>query len=211
MKILRLPRAMLFPHVAADRVRVSRNLRSSPTRGVLRVVRGVGLAVCCAALGVTGHALAGGQLPAPGPTVVCTVLLAMAGIALADRRRGLPAIASTVGGTQVGLHFLLNALTLGHTSHTAPVSPVLPAGPVVMASVHVAATIITVLLLAGAERSIFTLTRVLGWLLRRIPVRPAGPRASGPLLLLPVVTATAGELRLLLCRMHGRRGPPVLL
>jgi len=181
----------------------------SPTRGMLRVVRGVGLAVCCAALGVTGHALTSGQLPAPGPTVVCTVLLAMAGIALADRRRGLPAIAATVGGTQVGLHFLLLALAHDHTSHAAPV---LPAGPVVMASVHAVAAIVTTLLLAGAERSLFTLTSLLGWLLRRLPVRPpAGLRARDPLVLLPAVPATAGALRLLLCRIHGRRGPPVLL
>lgn len=185
----------------------------SPTHGALRVVRGVGLAVCCAALGVTGHALAGGQLPAPGPTVVCTVLLAMVGIALADRRRGLPAIASTVGGTQVGLHFLLHALAPGHTGHTSHAAPVLPGDPVMMAGVHAVAAIVTALLLAGAEGSLFTLTSVLGWLLRRVPVEPpAGPRACGPLvLLLPAVTATVGELRLLLCRIHGRRGPPVLL
>ena len=186
--------------------------RPSATRGAPRVIRGVGLAVCCAALGVAGHAVAGGRLPAPGTTVVLTVLLAAAGIALADRQRGLPAIASTVGGTQVGLHLLLNALAHGHVAGADP--PALPIDPVAMTGVHAVATIITALLLAGAERSMFALAGVLGWLLRGVPVRPFVIPVCGPPVVVPAVPAVhvaAGELRLLLRRVHGRRGPPVLL
>jgi hypothetical protein len=83
-----------------------------------------------------------------------------------------------------------------------------------MTSVHAVAAIVTALLLAGAERSIFVLASVLGWLLRGVPVRPLYVRACGPLVLLPArsdTAATTDELRLLLCRVHGRRGPPVLL
>ena len=180
--------------------------RLSPTRGVPRLARGAGLAVCCAALGVAGHAAAGGQLPAPGPTVVCTVLLAIAGIALADRQRGLPAIASAVGGTQAGMHLLLDALAPGHAGH--PVPPVSPADPVAMTGLHVVAAIVTALLLAGAERSIFALAAVLGWLFRGVPARPVAVLSPGPLVALPALDVPVCELRLLLCRMHGRRGPP---
>jgi hypothetical protein len=179
------------------------------TRGVPRVIRGVGLAVCCAALGVAGHVAASGRLPAPGPTAVLTVLLAAAGIALADRQRGLPAIASTVGGTQVGLHFLLDALAHGHVAGADPPAP--PIDPVAMTGVHAVAAIVTALLLAGAERSIFALTGVFAWLLRGVPVRPFTVPACGPPVVLPAVHVAAGELRLLLRRVHGRRGPPVLL
>jgi hypothetical protein len=181
----------------------------SATRGVPRVARGVGLAVCCAALGVAGHAAASGRLPELGPAVVLTVLLAAAGIALADRQRGLPAIASTVGGTQVGLHFLLDVLGHGHAAGATPPAP--PADPVVMTGVHVVAAIVTALLLAGAERSIFALAGVLGWLLRGVPVRPLAMPACGPPVALPIMDGTPGELRLLLRRIHGRRGPPVPL
>jgi hypothetical protein len=179
--------------------------------GLPRVLRGAGLAACCAALGAAGHAIAGGQLPEPGPTLLLTVLLAGVGIALADRQRGLPSIVATVGATQVGLHVLLDALAHGQSGSHLPPSVPAPVDPVAMSAVHVVATLLTALLLAGAERSVFALAGVLGWLLRGVPVRPLTILASGPPRAVPPAEPAHRELSLLLRSVHGRRGPPVAL
>ena len=173
------------------------------------MLRGAGLALCCATLGVAAHAAAGGELPAFGPTALLTVVLAGAGVALADRRRGLPAILAIVGGAQVGLHVLLDSLAHHAPAESLTVSPA--SGPVVMTGLHAAAALVMALLLAGAERSAFVLGAVLDWLLGAVPVRPFTPPAWAAAVAKPVAVVSSGELRLLLRRVHGRRGPPVLL
>jgi hypothetical protein len=179
----------------------------SATRGTVRVLRGAGLAVCCAALGVAGHAAAGGAVPAIGPTVLLTVLLAGAGIALADRQRGPLGIIATVGGTQVALHVLLDALTHDHGG-----APATGDDPLAMVGLHAVAALVTGLALAGAERAVFGVVGALSWLLRRlVPVCTAVPGGEPP----PSRPSTAAPgqvvVRLLLRRVHRRRGPPVLL
>lgn len=176
------------------------------------MLRGAGLALCCATLGVAAHAAAGGDLPAFGPTALLTVVLAGAGVALADRRRGLPAILAIVGGAQVGLHVLLDSLAHHSPAESLTMTSAAPAlGPVVMTGLHAAAALVMALLLAGAERSAFVLGAVLDWLLGAVPVRPFTPPAWAAAVAEPVAVVSSGELRLLLRRVHGRRGPPVLL
>jgi hypothetical protein len=166
-----------------------------------RVVRGAGLAGCCATLGVAGHAAAGGELPPLAPTALLTFVLAGLGIALADRRRGFGSMLLVVVATQVGMHVLLAALAHGHG--LIPVDTG-------MVAFHAAAALVTALLLAGAEGSVFALAAVLGWLLRGIPLRPLLVPAVAPAVRLRPATPPA-ELRLMMRRAHGRRGPPGLL
>jgi hypothetical protein len=153
-------------------------------------------------LGVAGHVAAGGGLPAAGPVVLLTLLLVGVGVALAGRQRGLPAILATLSGTQLVLHVLLDALAHDHAA-------VRPVDPVAMVVLHGVAVVVTGVLLAGAERSVFAVGAVLAWLLRGVPVgRPqigAWPCWSAR----PVAGAATGELPVLLRRVHGRRAPPV--
>lgn len=176
------------------------------------MLRGAGLALCCATLSVAAHAAAGGELPAFGPTALLTVVLAGAGVALADRRWGLPAILAIVGGTQVGLHVLLDSLAHHTPAGSLAIASAAPAlGPIFMTGLHAAAALVMALLLAGAERSAFVLGAVLDWLLGAVPVRPFTPPAWTPVVAEPGAAVPSGELRLLFRRVHGRRGPPVLL
>jgi hypothetical protein len=186
---------------------------------VLRLLRGVTLAACSAALTVTAHATAGGSVPwasSPGLTLVLTVLLAGAGVALAGRRRGFPTILAAVSGSQLAMHVLLTGLGHGHdatgvTDAAAPAAPAAPAS-VAMVVLHIVAAVLTAVLLAGAENAVFTIVGVLHWILSAaaVVVRPLpshatlGSWAPGP-------TASGGSLMdVVLRRVHGRRGPPCL-
>lgn len=177
----------------------------SATRGAIRVLRGTGLAVCCAVLGVTGHMAAGATAPPAGPTVLFTVLLAAAGITLADRQRHPLTIAGAVAGTQLGMHLLLSALAHRH--------PVAPGGSTfAMFVAHAAATLIMAWLLVGAERAVFALVALLYWLLHRVSgLSKVGPVAGAPVVMvLPATPTTATALQQLLVRINARRGPPAL-
>lgn len=168
------------------------------------------MAGCTAALAVAAHAAAGGGLPSTGVTVVLTVLLAGAGVALADRRRGFAAILGLVAGSQLGMHVLLDNLAHAHAPGTAAV-----ASPGAMFATHTAAALVIAVLLAGAEAAVFACTAVLRWLLSASGVlalsrppnpharpRPAEPPAAPP--------ARSFMLDVLLRRVHARRGPPAL-
>lgn len=174
----------------------------TPTRGLPRVLRGVALAGCSAALTVAAHSAAGGLGPSTGLTIVLTVLLAGAGVALADRRCGFPAILAAVGASQLGMHLLLS--TLGHP-HGAP-SVSAP-----MAALHAVAAVLTAVLLAGGEDAVFAVAAVLRWLLGGLP---AGPHPLPALGAAPPRVGTEWIFRsifvdVLLRRVHARRGPPV--
>lgn len=180
----------------------------SATRGAPRVLRGAGLACCSAALTVAAHAAAAGPvagLPSPGLTVVLTVLLAGAGVALADRRRGFPAILAAVGGSQLALHVLLAGLGHGHggSGGTSSLAMLLP---------HAVAALLTAVLLTGAEDAVFAVAAVLRWLLSAVAaVVPPLPRLCCWPLCVPVLSTSASSLLdVLLRRVHGRRGPPRL-
>jgi hypothetical protein len=187
------------------------------TRGVPRASRGVALAGCSAALAVAAHAAAGGSVPSPGLTLVLTVLLAGAGTALADRRRGFPAILAAVGASQLGMHVLLAGLGPDHSAaghggagHGSAVHGGVVPAPVAMVALHVAATVLIAVLLARAENTAFALAAVLRWIAGVVEIgcRPLMP-------LTPLVSRIRGipdsntlVVDILLRRIHARRGPP---
>jgi hypothetical protein len=165
------------------------------TRGVPRASRGVALAGCSAALAVAAHAAAGGSVPSPGLTLVLTVLLAGAGTALADRRRGFPAILAAVGASQLGMHVLLAGLGQDHSAaghgsaehgsavHGSAVHGGVVPAPVAMVALHVAATVLIAVLLARAENTAFALAAVLRWIAGVVeigcrPLMPLTPLVS---------------------------------
>lgn len=173
----------------------------SPTRGALRALRGGLLAASSGTLAVAAHTVAGGRAPDTGLAVVLVLLLAGAGTALADRRRGAVAIIAALGGSQLALHLLLAALS----THTHAAGPTVD--PVAMTSAHTLAALATGGLLAGAESAVFALVSALALLL---PSRLSPPPADAPLrLALPTEPIDLPLLAVLFGRVLTRRGPPV--
>lgn len=173
------------------------------TRGAPRVLRGLAMAGCSAALAVAAHTAASGALPPAGLTIVLTALLAGAGIALADRQRGPVAVLAVVGASQLGMHTLLSG-------HGHVVTGAVSTTGAVMVLAHAAAAVITAGLLAGADGGVFALLAVLHWLLRGsvaqprpLPAAPRPPGAVSP-------SAVSVLIEVLLRRVHARRGPPLV-
>lgn len=175
----------------------------TPTRGALRVLRGVGPAVTSAALSVAAHTAAGGSLPDPGTTTVITALLAGTGVAMADRRRGPLGIFGALGASQAALHGFLE-LTANHQGHTA--QPGIPLSPVGMLLGHLVAVLVVGVLLSGAENALFALVRLLRRVLPQVlrtPLpaqRPPGTRPAG--------RHVRPLVQLVHRRIHAPRGPP---
>jgi hypothetical protein len=186
------------------------NQAVSATRGAPRVLRGVTLAGCSAALTVAAHTAAGGSAPSTGLTVVLTVLLAGLGVALADRQRGFPAILAAVGTSQLGMHVLLSSPMYENGHENGHGHGITLTGG--MVALHAAAAVLTAVLLAGAESAVFATVAVLGWALRAVaavprPLPVLGPRLpSVPPAWMPGCLAVETLLR----RVHARRGPPDL-
>lgn len=160
------------------------------------------LACCSALLAVVAHALGGGGAPDTGLAVLLTLLVAAAGTALADRRRGTLSIVAALGVSHAGEHLLLT--TLAQHGHGHPVDGV------AMTATHVLAVLVTALLLARAESALFVAAAALGMLLPRKPL-------SVPPLPAPLSgvgrhprAAMRTEQSVLLGRIIRRRGPPAL-
>ncbi|MGC7093140.1 hypothetical protein ACPZ19_00600 [Amycolatopsis lurida] len=179
--------------------------RSRPEHSALRVVRGLLLATASAALAITAHALADGQVPNPSLTLLLTALIGWISTALAERTGGLPGILTVLGPAQVVMHFVLTELG-GHAeahSGTGVINGTLP-----MTAAHALAVLGTAVLLARAE----SLLRVAVASLRLLlPVAwsPA-PVRGGPVR--PVTVhpeLSAGAIPVFLRTVLGRRGPPV--
>ena len=84
--------------------------RPAPTR----FARTVLLAVTSAALSVTAHGAAGGEITEFAGALPLTLLIAFAGTALAERGRTPWTILATLGVAQLAQHALMN---LGHQAH----------------------------------------------------------------------------------------------
>ncbi|PXY32736.1 hypothetical protein BAY60_05285 [Prauserella muralis] len=163
----------------------------------MRQARGVLLSLASAALAVSAHALADGELPHLSTTVVLTALIGWVSTAAADKTRGLPGILLVLGGAQLVTHLVLAELS-GHAA----------GGPAMTAS-HVAATACTALLLAHAESMLLTAVSALRLLL---PVAWTPAPVGAPAVRRAVVRPAGGEpvVDVLLRRVHRRRGPPAL-
>lgn len=174
------------------------NGRPADALRVVRVVRGALLAVSSTVLTLTAHVAGGGAPPDAGLTVLLTLLIAAAGIALADRRRSGPAILGALVAAQTLMHLILVVLCR-HDEF-----PFAFDGTMLLA--HVAAVLITGLLLTRAESAIFAAMAALSMLLPR--PNPPLPARTAPL---PVINSTlvGHVLDVLLRRICARRGPPV--
>jgi hypothetical protein len=167
------------------------------------VARGLAAASVCALLTYSGHRAAGGAMPDLGLLLVLTLLLAGFLITLADRRRGPLAILAMVGGSQLAMHGLLELLAGSHAgSMAAPLGGFLP-----MLGAHTLATVLTSVVLAGAEDAVFTVAHALA---RVAPLTSSAPRAAElPSRLSAVTGPLDGRLRGVLGRrLYLRRGPP---
>ena len=178
----------------------------TPTRGTLRVLRGGGLAGTSASLSVAAHTAAGGPTPSAGTTTVVTLLLAGAGIALADRQRGPWGILGALGVSQLALHAFLEfmsgagAATHQHGQHGAHhATPAMTVG-------HIAVVIAIGLAMTRAEQALFVVARLLQAVLpRRVGSLPVV--TPPPVVCIPAqITRTLAQL--IHRRIQPQRGPP---
>jgi hypothetical protein len=166
------------------------------------VLRGALLAGTSAALAVAAHAVAGGMLPSTGLTVLLTVGVAAAGIALADRRRGPVAILFALGSAHLGIHLMLSVAATGEPMASRPVNGWLMAGG------HLLAVLLAAAVLTRAEDAVFALAAAWAMLLPRWSVGPLPPRIAS--LRLPTDLPPVDRLlAVLLRRSCARRGPPL--
>jgi hypothetical protein len=165
-------------------------------------------------LAISGHAAAGGAAPDLGLAAVLFVLLAGLFVALADQRAGPGAVLALVGAGQLGIHVLLQALSVHDFHSLAPDHLAGPAGgagidPVTMTAAHVGATVLTGWLLATADRALFMVAAAWARMVRR---RVAPLPARRPLLLAAAAPGVIrGDFGLRLAQVATRRGPPVLV
>jgi hypothetical protein len=170
--------------------------RRYPESGETRPLRGLLVAVCTAALTVTAHTLADGQVPHPWVTVLLTVTLGGFSTALAERTRGFAGVLVALGSGQVLAHLALSALS-GHHG-----------GGLAMTLSHAVATGGTAVVLVHAESVVRVALACLRTLLP--PVWRPHP--------IPWPEPVSGRVRpaadtqvtgILLQRVHPRRGPPL--
>jgi hypothetical protein len=134
---------------------------------------------------------------------VITALLAGAGVALADRKRGSWGILGALTTSQLLLHVLLQLVAV-HQDGPGHVGP--PFAPMAMTIGHAVVVVLTGLAMAHAERALFVVARLLHSVL---------PRKSKPFLVVtqphtvctPAITVR-DLAQLIYQRIHGRRGPP---
>jgi hypothetical protein len=164
------------------------------------------MSVACLLLPTLAHAAAGGDVSTHPGFVLVALLLCVACVALADRRRSVLEIAAMLVFTQPVLHVLLTFD--GH--HQAQVAA-LPSLGMVLA--HVLSALALTLLLAGAENVAWSLAALSATvLLTRVrellasPVLTTSPiRVSGD-----GVNLAAAPRSVLLVRSTPWRGPPAL-
>jgi hypothetical protein len=158
------------------------------------------LATSATGLAVTAHGVVGGGWPDVLPVLPLMLLIAVAGTALADRRRGPWTILGALVIAELSEHVLLSVT---HGEHD-----VVTFDPWLMLAAHAVAVALTASLLARADSAILTVATAVAMLLPILwsPPRPAV--VSGPR---PMTAAPAGHvLDVLLRRVCARRGPPVL-
>lgn len=161
-------------------------------------------------LAALGHLAGGGHLPDLSVLITATAILAPAGIALARRQRGFLAILGVLALAQVLCHLLfgLAARGGGMAQHDMQMGPMAGMASTRMSVLHLAAAVLTAVVLTRGEAATFALARLWRRLVRRVRVlllpTPAGP----PRLPRPPILVAPPLQRLLV--QHARRGPPVM-
>lgn len=163
------------------------------------------MSVACLLLPTLAHVAAGGDVSTHPGFVAVALLLCVACVALADRRRSVAEIAAMLIFTQPVLHILL---TLGG-HHEAPVSAVPSLG---MVLAHVLSAGALTLLLAGAETVAWSLAVLSATvLLTRVRELLASPvLTTSPVRVHDGVRVAAAPRSVRLVRSTPWRGPPVL-
>ncbi|WET82680.1 hypothetical protein P3102_16445 [Amycolatopsis sp. QT-25] len=174
----------------------------TPTRGPARRLRGGAVGVLTGTLATGAHVGTSGRVPDLGVVVLLVALLSWVAYAFAGRRRGPLAILGLVAGGQVAMHACLTFLTWqSHSRHTEA-----PDNGLAMAAGHAAATLVVVVVLAGAEQVLFALTALIASVL---PRRPAPRPATAPLRIRVPLAVEFPASEALLRDVLSRRGPPL--
>lgn len=149
---------------------------------------------------MTAHGAAGGGWPDVLPVLPLMLLIAVAGTALADRRRGPWTILVALVIAELSEHLLLSVMRAGHDGVTFD--------PWLMLAAHAVAVTLTALLLARADSAILTVASAVAMLLPILwsPLRPAVVPGPGAV----AAVAPGHVLDVLLRRVCARRGPPAL-
>lgn len=196
-------------------------------RSPFRLLRTAAVTVAMFLLAAGAHVLAGGALPALPVAAALLALTAFPVIILTRTKLGPAVMVCLLGAGQFALHEGLDRLSSarsftpsagGHLHTAVPVSGSMPgmdltAGALAppaagsgfaMLALHVAATLVTALLLTRGEAALWALAAWLRPLVRLFPALlvPGVPRPPGT----PGVGFTAQPWRSL--RLPARRGPP---
>jgi len=187
-----------------------------PGRGSLRALRGGLLAACCALLGISAHVLGGGSVDL-GQTLLLTVLLATAAMALAGRRPGTGTLLVVAAVAQAAFHVVLaaahrSAELASHGAETHQSGPLdlgaldglLPTTWMTLA--HAAGAVLVAVVLARGDAALFALARVARrWIC--VPGRPSGVARGGVRHPVTRVDHPRPLARLLTAQLR-YRGPP---
>ena len=138
------------------------------SQGPAREARAGVFTLVCLCLSVALHSWAAGALPSLPAMFAGAGLVLVVAFVLADRERQLPLITAVMLASQLGLHYLFEALP--HAGHHG-VAAVAPAAPLSagMVLAHVVAALLTALWLRGGEAAAWRLFR---WMARGVaPLR----------------------------------------
>lgn len=191
------------------------------TRAPFRVPRAAAVAVTVLALAAAAHMFAGGQLPAFPVMAALTAVVALSAVMLAGTKMTAPILAAYLGGCQAALHLSFSALSgpgtpiPGPAHHAGTVAGAATAAAGAahdhlsadvsfgMLGMHLAAVLLTALLMARGESALWALA---AWLRPLIdPPKPTGIQGTR------FITVTPAEPMPLQGKALGRppaRGPP---
>jgi len=166
-------------------------------------LRGWALASASAALAVGAHGMAGGGTPDTALAVLLTVIVAWAGTSVAGRFKGPFALLIALGMAQLAMHLVLNFVVPEHPGHMTHHAP--PVAPGAMWATHIAATLLTALLLAKADAAL----HVIASTIRALLPPPVFHAVTATAYALPASpTHLSHMLQVVLRKVHARRGPP---
>ena len=161
------------------------------------------MAVASAALAIAAHGMAGGGAPDTALAVLLTMLVAWAGTSVADRHTGPLAVLIALGTAQLAMHLVLNYVVPMHAGHHMA-----PVAPGAMWATHITATLLTALLLANADRALGVVASAIR-LLRDLVKPPTFAAVPGATYVRPASPQHVDHIRrVLLRKVHSRRGPP---
>jgi hypothetical protein len=148
--------------------------------------------------------MAGGGAPDTALAVLLTTLVAWAGTSVANRRQTTLSVLTALGMAQLAMHLVLNFVIPEHIGHHAA-----PVNAPAMWTTHIAATLLTGLLLAKADTALHVVASAIT-LLKGLLKPPTFPRVAAAAYVLPASPKHTNHiLHMVLRKVHARRGPPL--